>query len=114
MGAPSPQPWHVVMALASLEFGYGNDVSMAAYREHLRRHQPQRITALAVIVRICKVEPSAAAIALGIEDTQTATRSLNRNPPDEAEVDQFVGLVAAIFRRARAIHLRAQLRERVK
>ena len=114
MGAPSAQPWHVVMALASLEFGYGNDASMAAYREHLGRHQRDRITALAVIVLVCKVEPSAAAIALGITDIQTATRSLQRRPPDPSEVREFARLVAAIFRRSRAVHLRAELREAMK
>jgi|LakMenE01Jun11ns_1017448.scaffolds.fasta_scaffold9954572_6 hypothetical protein len=114
MGTTSAQPWQVVMALASLEFGYGNDASMAAYRDHLRRHQRERITALAVIVRVCQVEPSAAAIALGIDDIQTATRSLHRRPPDPNEVREFARLVAAIFRKAHAMHLRAKLREVMK
>lgn len=114
MGPESAQPWQVVMALASLEFGYGNDSSMAAYRAHLKRHPRERITALVVVMRVCRVEVDTAAIALGISNIPNARRDLSERPPDEDEVIQFSRLVGAIFRKAKSIHLRSKFRQAAK
>lgn len=114
MGGSEAKPWQVLLALASLEFGFGNDATLALYRAHLRRHRRERITALAVIVRMTRVSEADAAYALQLKNPESTIRAYHENPPPADEVAEFARLVNAIFRKARAVHLRARYRAGAK
>ena len=102
------------MALASLEFGSGNDASMAAYRKHLRRYPRERCVALGVIIEVCKVDAADAAFALGMDQVQRVAKSYAARPADPETVQQFATLVYAIFRKVNALHMRARFRMQSK